>query len=526
LDNIIKNQEILLANELLNDSYLVNFQTALLSSAEYGQKILSSVFITDPYNPEVGTLPISFRLMGQRFIVDSYILSNLVYDKIVYNNQKVWRPMPDPLDVMFVLGNDNALPLLENELSTFNYSCQIAAQRYLIDSYDVEFWNQSLYNTWLQAIRFLNPVKDNTEYPDFMKTVAWQQEKLNAQLASWTQLRHDNLLYAKQSYTAAGGCIFPHTFVEPYPEFYGQIEIFAQNAESFFSEIGVNEWIVGYFKNLKEITNKLKIITIKEIEKVPFNSDEVEFLSSVLDSVENSCGLWVSGWYGQLYYDGSKMTDHDFLVADVHTQPTDQIGNTVGKVLHVGVGKVNLGVFLTESPSDEFNPTAYVGPVMSYYEKIEEDFKRLTDQEWSTIVINNNLPQRPDWQNVFIADSAGNMYPEGRELSGEYITGIFGTKEIIQKEFILSQNYPNPFNPSTTIKYSISTEVGTARELSDVNLKVYDILGREVATLVNKKQKPGNYEVIWDASEQSSGVYFYQIQAGEYIETKKMILLR
>ena len=100
-------------------------------------------------------------------------------------------------------------------------------------------------------------------------------------------------------------------------------------------------------------------------------------------------------------------------------------------------------------------------------------------------------------------------------------------------DFILSQNYPNPFNPSTTIKYSIPTSPQPSpsqgegvREGLVVSLKVYDILGREIATLVNKQQKAGYYEVNWNAANNSSGVYFYRIQAGEFVQIKKMILLK
>ena len=121
--------------------------------------------------------------------------------------------------------------------------------------------------------------------------------------------------------------------------------------------------------------------------------------------------------------------------------------------------------------------------------------------------------------------------------------------KIIPQGYFLNQNYPNPFNPSTTIKYSIpfsviSNERSDVRNLNDskispsgrndnaiVRLKIYDILGREVSTLVNQKQKPGNYEVTWDGLSASggqvpSGVYFYQLTAGNFVETKKMILLR
>ncbi len=91
--------------------------------------------------------------------------------------------------------------------------------------------------------------------------------------------------------------------------------------------------------------------------------------------------------------------------------------------------------------------------------------------------------------------------------------------EIIPSDFSLSQNYPNPFNPATTINYSIP-------ELSNVVIKVYDVLGDEVAILVNEQKPAGSYEVQFDASKLSSGVYYYKIQAGNYIETRKMILLK
>lgn len=114
-------------------------------------------------------------------------------------------------------------------------------------------------------------------------------------------------------------------------------------------------------------------------------------------------------------------------------------------------------------------------------------------------------------------------------LSNE--NGDSWSKEIIleytpPKVYALFQNYPNPFNPSTTIKYSLPM-VETRRGVSpQVTLKIYDILGREVATLVNKKQQPGNYEVIFNASHLSSGTYFYRLISGDFSKTKKFILLK
>jgi len=90
--------------------------------------------------------------------------------------------------------------------------------------------------------------------------------------------------------------------------------------------------------------------------------------------------------------------------------------------------------------------------------------------------------------------------------------------------YSLSQNYPNPFNPSTVIKYSIPVNVKS--EMSDVKLVVYDILGKEIAILVNENQESGNYEIEFNASHFASGVYFYRLQNGNFTETKKMILLR
>lgn len=93
-------------------------------------------------------------------------------------------------------------------------------------------------------------------------------------------------------------------------------------------------------------------------------------------------------------------------------------------------------------------------------------------------------------------------------------------------EFSLEQNYPNPFNPSTKIKYNIPSVISTIGRNLNVLLKVYDVLGNEIAILVNEEKPAGNYEVNFDASKLSSGVYFYKLQAGNFAETKKMNLIR
>ena len=96
-------------------------------------------------------------------------------------------------------------------------------------------------------------------------------------------------------------------------------------------------------------------------------------------------------------------------------------------------------------------------------------------------------------------------------------TGV--KEESIPREFALHQNYPNPFNPSTTIKYELP-------QPSHVTLTVYDLLGREVATLVNVGEEPGYKSVKWNAVGVSTGVYFCRLSAGNFVQTKKMLLLK
>ncbi|MHC1737400.1 MAG: FG-GAP-like repeat-containing protein [Ignavibacteriaceae bacterium] len=125
------------------------------------------------------------------------------------------------------------------------------------------------------------------------------------------------------------------------------------------------------------------------------------------------------------------------------------------------------------------------------------------------------------------------IYSEDQPVSGVYVYRLkqidYGGKssysnaiEILlesPKAFSLSQNYPNPFNPSTVISYQLPVS-------SHVYLKLFDILGNEVAELVNEEKQPGNYEVVFDASQLSSGIYFYQLRAGSFVSTRKMILLK
>jgi len=128
--------------------------------------------------------------------------------------------------------------------------------------------------------------------------------------------------------------------------------------------------------------------------------------------------------------------------------------------------------------------------------------------------------------------SDGILYWESRFKLGIPIVGIEDIAEGLPTEYLLSQNYPNPFNPTTTIKYQIPDLPAGRQGLSYVTIKIFDVLGSEIAKLVNEEKPIGTYEITWYASALPSGIYFYRIQvyapgrAGEFIETKKMILLK
>ncbi|MDZ7725581.1 MAG: DUF3160 domain-containing protein [candidate division KSB1 bacterium] len=522
LHRIQSNAGMASARDLVDLQDFEAFQGTLESSDAAQQKILSNMIMMDPFDPEPGTLSVSFRLLGQRFIVDSYVFANVVFDRIVFNNKKVWRPLPDPLDAMFVLGNDNAAPLLQDELQRYQYASQLSALRYLVDYYPDEFWIQSLYNAWLQGIRDLSHTPEGV--PLFMQSTAWQQKTLNTQLASWAQLRHDNLLYAKQSYTGMTGCSYPHSFVEPVPDMFAHLEDYAKRAAGFFNSIefpdrnpGFKDSLLTFYGEFGEICSRLQGLAEKELNGSEFSGKERDWLQRMLFRDGGSGRPPYSGWYADLYYDTFKAGEPDYVIADVHTQPTDQAGNPVGHVLHVSVGRVNLGVILTQS--DTGTPMAFCGPFLSYYEQVSRDFKRYTDQEWAQQVEDEKLPQRPDWVNIYLANHAGQKRVQGRELTGQMYTGEQDQPVQAPTGFAVYPNHPNPFNPVTQIHYRLPSD-------QHVQIAVYNSRGQCIKTLINERQAAGAHQVIWNAYRAASGVYIARVSAGEQVKHIKMMLVK
>ncbi len=111
------------------------------------------------------------------------------------------------------------------------------------------------------------------------------------------------------------------------------------------------------------------------------------------------------------------------------------------------------------------------------------------------------------------------MNPTFEEENTPGISDVNDTNYELPNDFVLNQNYPNPFNPSTTISFSIPAE-------GMVSLKIFNLIGQQVDEIVNENLSAGNYSFMWNAKDQANGIYFYKLQAGEFVETKKMILLK
>ena len=524
------------ASQLLDSLKMVEFQDTLANQAFAQQLILSQILISNPMDPTQIKPASAFLLFGQRFVIDSYVTASVVYDRIMYQGWKVCRLYPSTLDVLFSLGNSASAQLLINELNEYHYSTNLAALRYLIDNYNPDFWESSLYNYWLNSVRELNPPLNRDGLPEFMQTAAFWQQKMNTQLASWTELRHDNLLYAKQSYTGGSICSYPFSFVEPFPEFYANLKTYAEKGLNFFNTLNIDPWIkihiMDYYQNFIPISDTLQSVSEKELNGETFTPEEILFLQTMLYDIPTGSGDPFHGWYPKLFYrdfefgtltvlEYSGLMDSDHLVADIHTTPTDCAGNIIGAISHVGTGPVNVGVFLTKNHQGDL--TAFAGPVMSYYDYRTYDFLRLTDEEWANTHLQSAL--RPDWVNIYLADTLGNSRGEGATL----ITSVEQDENnlLIPQTEILVSNYPNPFNPSTIIAFTIPYDLTNSK----TELKIYDLQGKLIKTLVDELLPAGNYLSKWDGKNEnhvqvSSGVYIYNLKVAYRQKSGKMTFLK
>lgn len=367
------------------------------------QRIASRIIIKgDPSGP---TLPLdrSFSIFGQRYTVDSHTFVNVTYDRVAD------RLMPKPLDAAFAaFANNAALPLLSDEFANASYVAGLAKTRALVDAHEPAYWEGSVYTRWLGALRSLSP-GDAAALPSIAKTPAWQNRMLSTQLASWAELRHDTILYVKQSYSTGSICEFPDAYVDPYPEFYARLGTLAEaiNAsaqglpESAATlKLDVQTWAT----NFKGVAANLQKMAEDQLTGTPHSGELMAFINDAVRWDEQAmCGGAIrtnfGGWYLKLYLSNNAGLEYDPVVADVHTQPTDAGGADVGRILHVGTGAPRLMVVTTETCQ---GPRAYVGLASSYGEMITEHWQRLTDNDWSNTIVQQPFPD-VSWMSDLLA---------------------------------------------------------------------------------------------------------------------------
>lgn len=371
---------------------------AAIVAGGYGVQLIASHIAYNDGN--VDTLPLnrSFALFGQRYVLDSHVFSQVVYDRT-----KDARMMPNPLDAAFAaLGNDAALPLLKADLDTYglSYPGNLEGARVLGDAHGDEFWSANLYNLWLGALRELSPKAEDVAdpgavgLPQVTATEPWSRRILNTQLGSWAELRHDTLLYAKQSYSGIPACEYPDAYVDPYPEFYARLAAYADLGITLAGDLGASlgtyeQTVVAYFQNLKTSMTTLGEMAQNQRDGVVFSEAQMAFINDAVRIEVQAVGCTSisvpDGWLADLYLSRDKSIEFDPTIADVHTQPADAVGNIVGKVLHVATGYPRLMVTTVDTCQ---GPRAYAGVSFAYHEKVTDDFKRLTDEEWAATAVN------------------------------------------------------------------------------------------------------------------------------------------
>ena len=415
----------------LADIQAYGLLTQAIKSHDFAeQKIRSQVLVSGQFSNRKVENPAIFQLFGQRYVLDSMILSQVVYDSIIFDNKKIKRMTPSGLDVMAALGNDGAIELLKPELRRHYYSANLAAAREYVGLHKDSFWSESLYGNWLDSFRTLNGGFNRRGYfPEAMQTKAWDMKQLQTQLGSWAELRHDNILYVKQSYTSSVLCEYPAGYVEPYPEFYARMRNLAEQASSRLSkaewvaalETGGRQNLKGWIKSFEwYFTHKmaptmarLETMAKKELAGEPFSAEEEEFLKRTI-SQNRGCGgppTW-DGWYPELFYDPPDPADEwDPIIADVHTNPYN------GETLEAATGNVDFVVAAINNGRDVMT---YAGPVYTYYEFTVPARQRMTDEQWRDRLYQGSPPPHPEWTNIFRGPSiARKTTPKTRQSPEE-----------------------------------------------------------------------------------------------------------
>jgi hypothetical protein len=354
--------------------------------------------ILPPFTPEQAKECLAktrgFRLMGQRFVPDSYILSKLVapytgafrggdlpFTAYTVPGVGTVRVFPRGLDVMAVMGSSRARAILDDLGDTDYADYDRAFAEVLAEVGDIEEseWNQNLYWNWLWTLRgFLSSF--GVRYPGFMQSDAWKDRLLKVAVASWTELRHDTILYVKQSYTmalsAAPEPVAGRGYVEPVPELYNRLLSLTRMTRLGLESMELlSEADRRRLSRLEDVLDRLVGISLSELKGEPLTEAESQLLGRFGEVLEGV----VAGV--------DKKSRKTTLVADVHTDGNSRM------VLQEGVGY--LDVILVAVGSGEGLSLA-AGPELTYYEFKQPMSDRLTDEAWREM-LNTAPPARPVW---------------------------------------------------------------------------------------------------------------------------------
>jgi len=345
------------------------------------------------------------RLMGQRYIPDSYMMGKIVYPTVgrftgtgspftlVMTAGGAARGFPRGLDVMAVLGSDRGRYWVR-ELGDDAYDRYDQTLGKLTETFaavDEAGWNRNMYWSWLYALKAL--LKEYPSgYPTFMRTDAWRDKQLSAALASWSQLRHDTILYAKQSYTMKGMAMPPRPkmvegYVEPVPEFYARLLALTRMTRKGLDDFKVlDARSKGRLAALEAIVARLLNLSVKELSNEKLTEEEYAFIRGFGERLKSV----VAG----VRKEGTETT----IVADVHTDSNTRM------VLEEGTGYLHPMVVVYPMPDGGL--VAGVGPVLSHYEFKQPMSNRLTDEAWKQMLRSGKVPDLPQWAASFTAVGA------------------------------------------------------------------------------------------------------------------------
>ncbi len=327
--------------KVVNDVYGNNPDLQLLISDEDKfVELVKAVKKLEP--PQINSIPITailpqserekiikgFRFMGQRFTIDAAIFQNLVDPKVS------GRMLPKGLDIAAVMGSDEAYRILDSmgETDYPNYSKQIKSMKDDIEILSLDTWTQNLYWSWMYTLLPLLEEKSDG-YPFFMRNKAWTRKELTTYLASWTELKHDTILYAKQAYAECGGPDYEQEddrgYVEPYPLVYGRLlSMLKMIKEGLESRGLLSSPDRENIEKTELIVQHLKTISEKELGNISRTDDEYEFIRSYGAQIEH---LWYE--INKKEMDELGISDYDFLQRNTAAIVTDVASSPFGQVL-------------------------------------------------------------------------------------------------------------------------------------------------------------------------------------------------